>query len=67
MNIAMTVPVAGAISVVSGLLFIKMAISWYKHEGKMNAAIGKLQKKIERSNAIMYQLKQLKEQYASHR
>lgn len=66
MGITVLVPVAGAISVVSGLLFIKMAISWYRHDGKMNMAIAKLQKRINRNNAIIYQLKQLKSEHISN-
>lgn len=51
---------AGVISILSGLLCIKLATSLYKHNGKLDASIAKWRQKVQNSSAIIGQLKKLK-------
>jgi hypothetical protein len=58
----MATPIAGAISLISGLLFIKSVVSLYKYSGKLDEAIMKLKKRVDRDNAIIGRLKELRYQ-----
>jgi hypothetical protein len=59
-EITLAAPVAGAISFLTGLLFIKAAISTYKHHDRLDESIAKWKKRIQRDNGIIVALKQLK-------
>ena len=59
-EIALTLPVMGAIAVVSGLVFTKMVISLCRQDIVLNRFVAKMKKRIERDNAIIAKLKELK-------
>jgi hypothetical protein len=59
-EVALLTPLAGAISIVSGVLFIKMAISVCLYNSRLRAVIIKWQSRVARDNLIIARLKELK-------
>lgn len=59
-HMVMTSSIAGAVSFLSGLLFIKLITSLYTYHARLDASIAKWQQKKKDCNAIIGQLKRLK-------
>lgn len=60
LEVSAAVPVAAVISTISGLLFAKVMFDIYRYHGRLNAYVQKVQKRFERDQAIIAQLKEIK-------
>jgi hypothetical protein len=59
-EIASLVPPMGMISVLSGILFMKAAVSLCKHDRVLDMTIARLKKRVKHDNAIIAKLKELR-------